>query len=92
MRVWRCGMRQADSAPVSAEHRALARPSLSLHLLPRRFHLWLRRVVHRRALSFERGFHLIKAPRKFLVGLTQCRLRLEAELAREIGDGEEQVT
>ena len=63
----------------------------NLHPLPHRFHLLETRVVHRASRRLEAPLELLEAYTELLVGRAQRRLRLDAELPRQVGDREQQI-
>ena len=67
-------------------------PGHPLDLRPLRFHLLERRVVDRASRAARsRRSSAVEARAELLVRLPQRRLRLDAQLARQVGDREEQV-
>src|ERR1041385_9138322 len=63
----------------------------SLHAPPLRLHRFERRLMHRFAAGLERLLEALEAGAELLVRLAQRRLGFDAQLAREVGDREEQV-
>ncbi len=59
--------------------------------VPQRVHLGQRRILRPLALRRQRLLDRAKAPREFLVGGAQRRLRIGIEMAGEIDHGEQQV-
>src|SRR5262245_24180188 len=60
-------------------------------LSPFLFELIERECPHRSPRLLDRVFHRFEPPRELVVRLTERGLGLDAELAREIGEGEQEI-
>src|SRR5215210_2959126 len=87
----------SDKRAISPEERSSILPLLALllsllfRLLPERFHLVERRPVKGAPLPRKLALDVLKAATKFSVGQFQRGLRFRLEVARDVGDGEQQI-
>src|SRR5436309_12023566 len=62
-----------------------------LRLVPQRVHLFERALRRRSSLARQRGLDIAEPPLELLVGAAQGLFRVDLHVAREVGDGEQQV-